>query len=491
MIQLIKAMNCTSQLPKKARALLESTKKMHLREHLCQIHPSEPTSAKVCVIYKVLMHKPDVIGTRALCMNPDTSLCELILSGSWGYAGYHLATTIATPAAYAYLPFAFAALGWIPGMIALVAGIIVTWYSSVLLASLDSWNGVRYVRYRDLAYSICGAWGKYSVVAFQQIASLGNNITLGIVAGISMKALNLSFNPDSTITLQTWIIIFGAIQLVLSQFPTIHHLRQLNAACTFCTAAFAITATALSIYNGSNPPPDAAPVSYEVVGDSASITFGVFSALGTVAFAFGDTILPEIQATLSQPIRGNMYKGIHLCYSVISSTYIMTTVSGYWAYGNAVSPYLVNSFANPTWVIRMANFFALLQIIGCYQIYCRPTYEVLEIFAMDTEKGSLSLRNVIGRFVVTSVYCVLLTFIGCLFPFFGDFLALCGAIGFTPLDFVLPPLLWNMVYKPKWPRWTLHAVIIVVYSIVGVVGAIGAIRFIVIDSINYSVFANL
>jgi amino acid permease len=104
-------------------------------------------------------------------------------AGTWVYAGYHLATTIATPAAYAYLPFAFASLGWAPAVIALVAATATTWYCSILLASLSEYNGVRYVRYRDLAYSIMGKWGKWSVLAFQQIASLGNNITLGIVAG--------------------------------------------------------------------------------------------------------------------------------------------------------------------------------------------------------------------------------------------------------------------------------------------------------------------
>jgi hypothetical protein len=340
----------------------------------------------------------------------------------------------------------------------------VTWYCSILLASLHEHDGVRYVRYRDLARSIAGPWGAYSVVFFQQVASLGNNITLGIVAGISMKALNLSFSPDSTITLQEFIIIFGCIQLVLSQFPTIHHLRMLNAACTFCTAMFAVTATALSIYNGKNPLPDAPPVDYSVIGTPAGKVFGIFSALGTIAFAFGDTILPEIQATLGEPVRGNMYKGIHLCYSIISSTYIMVTVSGYWAYGNAgecgwcgsacphactpapasdlcvlprappaVTPYLVSSFAAPVWAIRAANFFALLQIIGCYQIYCRPTYEVLEIWAIDTTKGELAARNLVGRFVVTTAYCALLTLIGCLFPFFGELLpCLCCACWLHP-----------------------------------------------------------
>ena len=33
-------------------------------------------------------------------------------------------------------------------------------------------------------------------------------------------------------------------------------------------------------------------------------------------------------------------------------------------------------------------------------------------------------RNILGRFVVTTIYCALLTLIGCAFPFFGDFLAL-------------------------------------------------------------------
>jgi hypothetical protein len=384
------------------------------------------------------------------------------------------------------------------------------------------------------------------------------------------QALNQSFDSGSTITLQQFIIIFGCIQLVLSQvsrptllnvqpppvpgeevrtprvlfpckgpkcgslplqrrqpcllplahrrylscrflpwfpiflrpvvpppqFPTIHDLRLLNMICTICTMAFGISATALSIYSGVgpscalhashslllsiflpiylsfeltfflsarqsavrarctasvpaacpvplrlqppshkrslryrcphtpttpappspagyNPPEDAEPVSYAVVGSTATKVFGVFSALGTIAFGFGDTILPEIQArpqrlsvaaaalrmraaaavpqvlfvpflikhakqephvvgahvpqpssrppprqqgppcpactrgvpepptrgprllpvvqaTLKEPVKWNMYKAVALCYSVISISYIIVTVAGYW-----------------------------------------------------------------------------------------------------------------------------------------------------------------
>lgn len=48
---------------------------------------------------------------------------------TWYHAGYHLATTIATPAAYAPLPWAFAMLTWPGGILAFVIGTIVTWYN--------------------------------------------------------------------------------------------------------------------------------------------------------------------------------------------------------------------------------------------------------------------------------------------------------------------------------------------------------------------------
>lgn len=37
---------------------------------------------------------------------------EVSGKGTWKHAAFHVATTIATPAAYAPLPFALASLGW-------------------------------------------------------------------------------------------------------------------------------------------------------------------------------------------------------------------------------------------------------------------------------------------------------------------------------------------------------------------------------------------
>ena len=63
---------------------------------------------------------------------------------------------LACRAAYAPLPFAFAHLGWEAGIIFLLLAGLVTWYTSLLLASLHSHDGKRHTRYCDLAGSIYG-----------------------------------------------------------------------------------------------------------------------------------------------------------------------------------------------------------------------------------------------------------------------------------------------------------------------------------------------
>lgn len=76
--------------------------------------------------------------------------------GTWRHAAFHVATTIATPAAYAPLPFAVASLGWPLGVCSLLIGTLATWYSSLVLASLWQWNGEKHTSYRLLARSIFG-----------------------------------------------------------------------------------------------------------------------------------------------------------------------------------------------------------------------------------------------------------------------------------------------------------------------------------------------
>jgi hypothetical protein len=75
-----------------------------------------------------------------------------------------------------------------------------------------------------------------------------------------------------------------------------------------------------------------------------------------------------MQATVKEPAIMNMRKGITMAYCLISSTYFTVAVSGYWAFGQTVLPYLLNNLTTPTWPVTIANIAAIIQITGCYQV---------------------------------------------------------------------------------------------------------------------------
>nr|CAD1822503.1 unnamed protein product [Ananas comosus var. bracteatus] len=413
--------------------------------------------------------------------------------GTWRHAAFHVATTIATPAAYAPLPFALASLGWPIGVCSLVGGTLATWYSSLLIASLWEWNGKKHTTYRLLAKSLCGYW---AVTLFQQVASLGNNIAIQIAAGSSLKAVYKYYHSDGKLTLQHSIMFFGAFELLLSQLPDIHSLRWVNAICTFSTIGFAGTTIGVTIYDGKKI--DRSSVNYRLQGSIATKVFKAFNALGTIAFSFGDAMLPEIQSTVKEPAKKNMYKGVSAAYGIIVLSYWQLAFIGYWAFGSQVEPYILSSLTRPGWTTVMANVFAVIQIAGCFQIYCRPTYAHFEEWLL-TDKPIYKKRfsSSILRLAFTSTYMVLVTLVAAAMPFFGDFVSICGAIGFTPLDFVLPALAFLKSGKTQRSQ-RVHLLVKVVnlalatwFSIVAVLGCVGAVRSIVLDVKTYKFFHDM
>ncbi|KAJ4750633.1 Transmembrane amino acid transporter family protein [Rhynchospora pubera] len=413
--------------------------------------------------------------------------------GTWKHAAFHVATTIATPAAYAPLPFALASLGWPLGVCCLVGGTLVTWYSSLLIASLWKWDGNKHTTYRLLAHSIFGPCGYWFVALFQQIASIGNNIAIQIAAGSSLKAVYKYYDNDGKLTLQDFIIFFGVFELILSQFPDIHSLRWFNGICTFSTVGFAATATGVTIYDGKNT--DRSSINYSLQGTTASKIFKAFGALGTIAFSFGDAMLPEIQSTIREPPKKNMYKGVSGAYGVIIASYWTLAFSGYWAFGSQVQPYILSSLTTPGWTIVMANLFAVIQISGCYQIYSRPTYALFEeSIALQRQKG---YKRSFWRLSYTSFYIIIITLISAAIPFFGDFVSICGAVGFTPLDFVFPALVFSKAGKMPKNSNLSHLVrvtnflIAAVFSLVAILGCVGAVRSIVLDVKTYKFFHDM
>lgn len=135
----------------------------------------------------------------------------------------------------------------------MVIGTLVTWCSSLVVASLWRWNGEKHTSYRLLSKSIFGPWGYWYVSFFQQVASVGNNVAIQIAAGSSLKAVYKHYytgSDDGALTLQHFILLLGVFEIFLSQLPDIHSLQWVNATCTASTIGFAVTAISVTLYDG-------------------------------------------------------------------------------------------------------------------------------------------------------------------------------------------------------------------------------------------------
>nr|KJB35307.1 hypothetical protein B456_006G108800 [Gossypium raimondii] len=306
------------------------------------------------------------------------ALFVLKSKGSWLHCGYHLTTSIVAPTLLS-LPFAFTFLGWAVGIISLVVGALVTFYSYNLLSLVLEHHaqlGRRHLRFRDMANDILGPrWGWYYVGPTQFMVCYGSVIALTLLGGQCMKAIYVLSQPNGSMKLYEFVIIFGFLMLVLDQIPSFHSLRHINLISLFLCLAYSACAAAASIHIGNSskgPTKD-----YGLKGDAESQIFGIFNAIAIIATTYGNGIIPEIQATIAPPVKGKMFKGLCVCYTVLIITFFTVAITGYWAFGNHSEGLLLSNFLDdgnplvPKWFILMTNLFTILQLsaVGVVSAY--------------------------------------------------------------------------------------------------------------------------
>lgn len=119
-------------------------------------------------------------------------------------------------------------------------------------------------------------------------------------------------------------------------------------------------------------------------------------------------------------------------------------------------------------------------------------YEMIEKKSADVNQGKFSRRNVIPRLILRAIYMIFCGFVAAMLPFFGDINAVIGAVGFIPLDFVLPMALYNLAVKPSTRSFTywINIFIMVVFTGVGLLGAFSSVRELVLDANKFKLFSN-
>ncbi|XP_038694838.1 lysine histidine transporter-like 5 [Tripterygium wilfordii] len=394
------------------------------------------------------------------------------------------------------LPYALSQLGWAPGILAIIFSWLITYYSLWQLVELhEVVPGKRFDRYPELGEHAFGPkLGYWMVMPQQTIVQVATDIVYMVTGGKSLKKFAYLIDSSIIHVRQTYfILIFAVLQLILSQVPNFNSLKGISllaAVMSFCYSMVAFVASVIKGNNGHHQH----PVKYGVRGHTtASIVFDALNGLGTIAFAFaGHSVALEIQATIpstpEKPSKKPMWKGVVVAYVLVAFCYFTVAVSGYWAFGVDVEDDVLISLEKPRWLIATANLMVFFHVLGSYQVFAMPVFDMIESFMLNKLHFTPGLPlRLVGR----SIYVALTGFIGMCIPFFGGLLGFFGGLVFSSTSYFLPCVMWLVLHRPK--RWSFHWIASWISIILGVLLAIlapiGGAREIVRAAKTYKIFS--
>ncbi|CAM8886882.1 unnamed protein product [Rhodiola kirilowii] len=419
---------------------------------------------------------------------PDTA--HQISKDSWFQVGFVLTTGINSAYVLGYSGTIMVPLGWIGGVVGLLLATAISLYANTLVAKLHELGGKRHIRYRDLAGHIYGRKAYIMTWALQYVNLFMINTGFIILAGQALKAVYVLFRDDGLMKLPYCIAIAGFVCAIFAVgVPHLSALRIWLAFSTFFSLVYIVIGFALSFKDGLETPPR----DYSIPGSGSGKVFQTIGAAANLVFAFNTGMLPEIQATVRQPVVGNMLKALYFQFTAGVLPMYAVTFVGYWAYGSSTSSYLLSSVNGPVWVKAFANISAFLQTVIALHIFASPMYEYMDTRFGNIKGGALTLHNLSFRTMVRGGYLAVNTLVAALLPFLGDFMSLTGALSTFPLTFILANHMYLMAKGNKMgsiqKAW--HWLNVVLFGCMSVAAAVAALKLISGHSKTYHVFADL
>ncbi|KAF5746948.1 lysine histidine transporter 1-like [Tripterygium wilfordii] len=412
-------------------------------------------------------------------------------NAKWWYSAFHNVTAM-VGAGVLSLPYAMSGLGWGPGVVILVLSWIITLYTLWQMVEMHEMiPGKRFDRYHELGqYAFGEKLGLYIVVPQQLICEVGVCIVYMVTGGKSLKKFHDLVCPDcKNIRLTFFIMIFASVHFILSHLPNFNSISGISLAAAVMSLSYSTISWTAAAHKGVQ---EDVQYGYKAT-TTAGTVFNFFSALGDVAFAYaGHNVVLEIQATIpstpEKPSKGPMWRGVVVAYIVVALCYFPVALIGYAMYGNSVEDNILISLNRPVWLIALANMFVVVHVVGSYQIFAMPVFDMIETLLV--RKLHFKPSSML-RFVVRNLYVVATMFVAITFPFFGGLLGFFGGFAFAPTTYFLPCIMWLAIYKPRkfslswWTNWTC----IFLGGLLIVISPIGGLRHIIMQAKDYKFYS--
>ncbi|XP_047341448.1 probable amino acid permease 7 [Impatiens glandulifera] len=407
------------------------------------------------------------------------------------------------------LAWSVAQLGWIAGPLTMLIFASITFLSASLLINCYRYPDPDIGPSRNPSYleSVRVILGKKSAAVCSVFLRL-NFLKLGIVYTItsatSMRAILRSncyhFKghkaPCRYDNITVYMVLFGLIQIVLSQIPNFQEMQWLSNIAAAMSFSYASIGSALSlgrvIENGE--------VKGSIEGAPTNTTIEkiwlIAQALGSIAFAFPFAIiLIEIQGTLRPhpPEKVTMKKASTIAICTTTFFYLCCGGFGYAAFGSSAPGNILTGFGfyEPYWLIDFANVCIITHLVGAYQVFSQPLYADLEgcitgkypnssminsNYTLKVPILSVFRLNLL-RLILRSAYVCLVTGVAVAFPYFNQVVGVAGGLNFWPLVIFFPVEMYFVQKKTaswtaKWILLRLYTVVMLFVSLFSLVGSV-------------------
>ncbi|XP_028765516.1 lysine histidine transporter-like 8 [Neltuma alba] len=389
------------------------------------------------------------------------------------------------------LPLAFPTLGWTWGITCLCIAFSWQLYTLWLLIHLHESHpaGARHSRYLRLATAAFGEKvGKAVALLPIMYLSGGTCVTLIMIGGGAMKAFFQTVGEKGhALTTTEWYFLFTAIATLLAQLPNLNSMAAVSLLGALTGVAYCTLIWAVSVVQGKLLPLPPSPHQ-----SLPARVFGVFNALGVIAFTFrGHNLVLEIQGTLpsdtDRPSHLAMWRGVKFAYLIIASCVLPLAIGGYWAYGNLVTMlpgnggmlsalHKYHEHDTTKTMLACASLLVVINSVSSFQIYAMPVFDNLEVRYTSRKKRACPRRL---RAALRVFFGCLAYFIAVALPFLPSLAGLLGGFA-LPVTLAYPCFMWLKMKKPSkystnwWLSWML-GVCGVVLSVLVIAGAIWGI----------------
>lgn len=394
------------------------------------------------------------------------------------------------------LAWSLAQLGWIAGPLAMLLFASVTLFSTFLLCDCYRSPDPEYGPHRNPSYleavrMYLGERNAWACGTFVHISLYGIGIAYTVTSAISMRAIQESNcyhdqGHDSACSYgdTSYMLIFGAIQILLSQIPNMHNISWLSVVAAVMSFTYSFIGLGLGIStviaNGE--------IKGSMTGVAASSLtekmWLVAQAIGDIAFAYPySLILIEIQDTLKSPPpeTQTMKKASSAAILITTLFYLFCGAFGYASFGSNTPGNLLTGFGfyEPYWLVDLANACIVLHLVGGYQVYSQPLFAAVDRWFSDQfpQSGFINTQHTLKlpllpsmklnlfRMVSRTAYVASTTLIAMIFPYFNQVLGVIGALNFWPLTIYFPV---EMYFAQKNIRsWTASWVALKTFTLMG------------------------